>query len=135
MALTPRREKFAQSIAKGMTRSDAYRASYSAKNMKDATVVNNSYKLMQFNDILTRIEELRKPVFEAVRITLKSHLDDLQSLRNMAIKKEQYSAAISAEIARGKVSGLYKEAEEDEDAPPVESITITIKNANKRGSE
>jgi len=110
MALTPRREKFAQSIAKGMTRSDAYRASYSAKNMKDATVVNNSYKLMQFNDILTRIEELRKPVVEAVRITLKSHLDDLQSLRNMAIKKEQYSAAISAEIARGKVSGLYVES-------------------------
>jgi len=134
MALTPKQEKFAQSIVKGMTQADAYRSAYK-NNMKASTIQEAASRLMTASNILARIEYLRKPVIEAVRITLKSHLDDLQALRNMAIKKEQYSAAISAEIARGKVSGLYKEAEEDEDAPPVESITITIKNANKRGSE
>jgi len=134
MALTPKQEKFAQSIVKGMTQADAYRSAYK-NNMKASTIQEAASRLMTASNILARIEYLRKPVIEAVRITLKSHLDDLQALRNMATKKEQYSAAISAEIARGKVSGLYKEAEEDEDAPPVESITITIKNANKRGSE
>ena len=45
----------------------------------------------------------------AAQITLQSHLDDLKGLRNMATKASQYSPAISAEVARGKASGLYIE--------------------------
>jgi hypothetical protein len=56
--------------------------------------------------ITGRIEELRKPIIEAVGITLESHLKDLMTLRNLAVKNNQIHAAITAEIARGKASGV-----------------------------
>jgi hypothetical protein len=56
--------------------------------------------------ITGRIEELRKPIIEAVGITLESHLKDLMTLRNLAVKNNQINAAITAEIARGKAAGV-----------------------------
>lgn len=41
---------------------------------------------------------------------LKNHLAALTELRNLAIKKGLYGAALSAEIARGKVAGIYATA-------------------------
>lgn len=40
-------------------------------------------------------------------MTLQGHLDDLKRLRDAAAGAEQFSAAIKAEIARGKAAGLY----------------------------
>jgi hypothetical protein len=108
MALTPQQEKFAQSVASGMNQSDAYREAYSPKaTTKIETINNNAYKLMQNNEIVARVDELRKPIVKAAQLTLEAHLNDLKGLRNMATKAEQYSAAISAEVARGKAAGLY----------------------------
>ena len=60
MVLKDKREAFCQAIADGKTQSDAYRlAGYSVDKMKPETIQNNAYKLMQSNDILTRIQELR----------------------------------------------------------------------------
>jgi len=42
-------------------------------------------------------------------VTLEHHLEALRKLRNIAVIKKQFSAAISAEIARGKAAGLYVE--------------------------
>jgi hypothetical protein len=53
-----------------------------------------------------RVDELRKPIIEAVGITLESHLKDLMTLRNLAVKNNQINAAITAEIARGKAAGV-----------------------------
>lgn len=43
---------------------------------------------------------------------LNNHLAALAELRNLAIKKGQYGAAVSAEIARGKAAGFYTEKTE-----------------------
>lgn len=110
MSLTPQQEKFAQCVASGMNQSDAYREAYNAKpTTKIETINNNAYKLMQNNEIVARVDELRKPIIKAAQLTLEAHLNDLKGLRNMATKAEQYSAAISAEVARGKAAGLYTE--------------------------
>ena len=42
-------------------------------------------------------------------MTLELHLEDLQRLRNMAVKEKQYGPAVTAEIARGKASGVHVE--------------------------
>lgn len=107
MAITSQQEKFAQSVASGMTQSDAYRAAYKVKSTTKAESVNQQASVLMADlNIASRVEELRAPVVKAAQITLESHLNDLKGLRNMATKAEQYSAAISAEIARAKAAGL-----------------------------
>jgi len=105
-ALTPKREKFAQCVAAGMNQSDAYRAAFDAGRMKPNVVNVKASQLMADGNVRVRVDELRKPAAEAAQITLESHLADLKALRNMAAKAEQYSAAIAAEVARGKHAGV-----------------------------
>lgn len=107
--MTPKQEAFAQAVAEGMTQSDAYRKAYNAQGMKPVTVNKRASELMSDGDIAGRVSELRKPVAEKAQITLESHLRDLMMLRNLAVKEKQISAAISAEIARGKASGVHVE--------------------------
>jgi len=107
--LTPKQEAFAVSVASGKTQADAYRATYNAGNMKDTSIHVNASKLMADAKVAQRVVELRAPIAEKAQMTLESHLEDLQKLRNMAVKEKQYSAAITAEVNRGKASGLYVE--------------------------
>ncbi len=107
MALTPKQERFAQLVAEGKTQADAYRGAFNTKpTTKPETIQNSAYKLMTDPVISARVDELRKPIIEAVGITLESHLKDLMTLRNLAVKNNQISAAITAEIARGKAAGV-----------------------------
>jgi hypothetical protein len=75
--------------------------------MKSASISANAGKLVASTMIALRIANLRKPVVEAAQITLASHLERLQALSAAAEESSQFSAAISAEVARGKASGLY----------------------------
>jgi exosome complex RNA-binding protein Csl4 len=108
MSITPQQEKFAQAVASGMNQSDAYREAYKVKpTTKTESVNQNASRLMANVNIASRVDELRAPIVKAAQLTLEAHLNDLKGLRNMATKAEQYSAAISAEVARGKAAGLY----------------------------
>ena len=105
--LTPKQEIFAQSIVSGMNQSDAYRTAYKVgEKTKPISVNQAASKLMADPNIASRVDILRGPVVKKAQMTLEGHLDDLVRLRNMAAKEKQYGAAISAEIARGKASGV-----------------------------
>ena len=128
MALTPKQEAFAQAIVTGVNQSDAYRAAYKVRPGTKAESVNvAASKLMADAKVTQRVAELREPVAKKAQITLESHLDDLMRLRNMAAKEKQYSAAITAEVARGKASGVHVEKSAVEhtgkDGGPMESVT------------
>lgn len=113
MALTPKQEAFAQAIVTGMNQSDAYRAAYKVREgTKPETVNQAASRIMADSNVTARVEELREPVAKKAQITLESHLEDLQRLRNMAVKANQMSAAISAEVARGKAAGVHIEKSE-----------------------
>jgi DNA-binding transcriptional LysR family regulator len=110
MSLTPQREKFAQAVASGMNQSDAYREAFKVRVGTKLSSINvNASKLMSDTKVLQRVEELRAPIAKRAQITLESHLEDLQRLRNMAVKAEQFGAAITAEVARGKAAGIVVE--------------------------
>lgn len=107
MALTPKQEAFAQALVTGVSQSDAYRAAYKVgAKTKPETVNQAASRIMADSNVTARVAELREPVAKKAQITLESHLDDLMMLRNMAVKEKQIAAAISAEIARGKASGV-----------------------------
>lgn len=104
--MTPKREAFAAGVASGKSQADAYRAAFNAANMKAETIQQAASRLMADSKVSARVAELRKPVVEKAQITLESHLRDLMMLRNMAVKEKQMSAAITAEVARGKAAGV-----------------------------
>ena len=109
VALTSKQEAFCLAVVEGVPIGEAYaKAGYQPK-ASATTRKQAASRLMSSNEIATRISDLREPAAIKAGLTLEAHLGDLQRLRNMAVKKEQYSAAISAEIARGKASGLYVE--------------------------
>lgn len=125
MALTPKQEAFCLAYLETGNASEAYRRSYSAENMKAPTIAVKASELLANGKVAVRIDELRKPVVAAARMTLESHLADLKMLRDRALEAEQYSAAITAETNRGKAAGLYTEKHEltGPNGGPVETVT------------
>lgn len=119
--LTPKQELFAQSVASGMTQAEAYRTAFNASKMKAETVIQAASRLMTDSNITARVSALRKPIIEKAGITLKSHLRRLEELSIAAELAEQYSAAIAAEVARGKAAGVNIEKTE---VNQVSKITI-----------
>ena len=57
--------------------------------------------------VVKYIGELRAEVQEKYGITFERHLTELAKLRDSSAKKGAWSAAINAEVARGKAGGLY----------------------------
>ena len=110
MSLTSKQEAFAISVASGKTQADAYRDAYNVRpTTKPETTQSKASILMADGNIRARVEELKKPIIEAAGITLESHLSRLAHLGQKAEEAESYTAAISAEVARGKVAQLYTE--------------------------
>lgn len=121
--LTSKQEKFAQEVASGKSQSDAYRVAYNAFNMAAETICSKASILMTKGNIRARVDEIRAPAVEAAQVTLEAHLQDLLELREQAKKDMKWSAAIAAEIGRGKAAGLYaNKFNEDDD----KNITVEI---------
>ena len=57
--------------------------------------------------VVKYIGELRAEIQEKYGITFEKHIGELAKLREDARAKGAWSAAINAEIARGKAGGLY----------------------------
>ena len=107
MKLTPKQEAFAQAIVTGMNQSDAYRAAYKVRpGTKPESVNVSASQLMANPNVAQRVDKLREPVIKKAQMTLEGHLERLQTLSEAAEDEKQYSAAITAEVARGKASGV-----------------------------
>ncbi len=64
MSLTPKQEKFAQNVAKGMSLSDAYRASYDASKSNKQTVNQRAHEINGKSEITARIKQLKEQLSE-----------------------------------------------------------------------
>jgi hypothetical protein len=132
--LTPKQEKFAQEVASGKSQADAYRAAFNVRpNTKPETIVQSASKIMANPNVSTRVDELREVAAKKAVITLESHLEDLQKLRNMAVKDGKWSAAVAAEIARGKAAGVYVDKVEitGKDGGAIQHSTVTAEEIAK----
>jgi phage terminase small subunit len=109
--MTPKQEAFAQAVASGINQSDAYRQAYNAKG-KASGINVSACKLMANPNVAQRVAEIRAKGAERAAMTLEGHLEALAELRDRADAARQFSAAIAAEIARGKASGVHVEKSE-----------------------
>jgi phage terminase small subunit len=105
--LTQKQETFCLAYIETKNASEAYRRAYNAEKMKPSTIWRKAKELMDNGNVTARIEELRASVREAAQVSIEGHLNDLKTLRDEAQTQGQLSAAINAEIARGKAAGLY----------------------------
>ena len=103
--LTPKQEKFAQNVAKGMKKKDAAKqAGYSEKNAARAGTMLTSKSNPEVQD---RIHALQTKAASKAELTLGNHLVDLKEIRDGAMRNGAWSAAVTAEVARGKAADLY----------------------------
>ena len=86
---------------------EAYRMAFHAQEMPPAKVKLNAAELMNTAGITNKIKELQEEAAGEAKATLADHLNVLQELRDQAWKEGNLTAAVQAEIARGKASGLF----------------------------
>ena len=129
MNLTPKQEKFCLEYLKTGNASEAYRIAYPSQKAKPTTVNRSAKELLDNPKIQARLEELKKPAIKKAQMTLEDHLEDLRILRNRATKEGKLDAAIRAEIARGKHSGVAapeKVAPVNPDGTPCQPSVIPL---------
>ena len=59
--------------------------------------------------VVQHIGELRTEYQKKYDVTFERHIAELGKIRQEALKKGAWSAAVNAEVARGKAAGLYIE--------------------------
>lgn len=113
--LTDKQFTFVQGILEGKTASDAYRASYDCNDWLDSSIWCEASKLRSSTTVLQWLEAARQKSLGKHVVTLESHLDELDRLKQLAERDGVYGAAVKATELKGKVSGLYVERVRNED--------------------
>jgi len=111
--LTEMQKKFAEFIVFGgpegpMTQSEAAIAAGYAKDsarVEGSQLLNPRYSPL----VVQYVGTLREERIKKHQITYDTHLAELARLREAALKKSSFSAAVNAETNRGKAGGLYIE--------------------------
>ena len=109
--LTEMQMKFAYELVTNEGRKTKTECAIDAGYSKDAATVMAS-KLTNpktFPLVVKYIGELREEYQKKYEITFENHIAELAKLRNEARDKKAWSAAVNAEVARGKAAGLYVE--------------------------
>ena len=132
--LTERQIKFAELLVYNEGRLSpaeaAFQAGYKTRPRQAASELRNP-KISPL--VVKYIGELRAEVQEKYGISFEKHISELAQIRNQALEKGAWSAAVNAEVARGKAAGLYIEQKiirtgklEDLTAEELESRMKTI---------
>ena len=85
----------------------AIEAGYAKESARQAASKLQNPKLYPL--VVQYIGELREEWQKQYEVTFGNHIAELAKLRNEARDKKAWSAAVNAEVARGKAAGLYIE--------------------------
>ena len=85
----------------------AKEAGYAPDSARQAASVLQNPK--KYPLVVQYIGELRTELQKKYDVTFGSHITELAKLRDEAREKKAWSAAVNAEVARGKAAGLYIE--------------------------
>ena len=94
MALTPKKEKFAQCVADGMSQADAYRTAFDVSpTTKQETVYKRASELMSNGEVSGRVAELREQLSAKA---LWTRQDSVQALISVLSNPETQKDVIAA---------------------------------------
>jgi len=104
--INPKQKKFCREYVKGLTATEAAMKAGYTKDRKGAKTQGSV--LLNHNPVVRNyLIELEMSLAERDAVSLESHLSTLHDLREEAKDQGQISAAITAEVHRGKAGGLY----------------------------
>lgn len=104
----PEHELFAQEVAAGRTKTDAFlEIRPHAAEWKASAVHVKAAMLSAREDVKARITYLQQRAADASVFTLADHLARLNALSIAAQRQGEFSSAVTAEISRGKAAGFY----------------------------
>jgi len=109
--LTEMQQKFAHELVSNEGRKYAYQCAIDAGYEKDRARQTAS-ELMnpkKYPLVVKYIGEIREEYQKKYAVTFERHISELGKIRQDALAKGAWSAAVNAEVARGKAAGLYIE--------------------------
>ena len=109
--LTEMQMKFAHEIVTNEGRKNGYECAVAAGYAEDSARVRASelQNPKRFPLVVKYIGELREEYQRKYAVSFERHISELAKIRMEALKKGAWSAAVNAEVARGKAAGLYIE--------------------------
>ena len=109
--LTEMQQKFAELLVFNEGRKTPTECAIDAGYDKDSAHVRASElrNPNKYPGVVKYIGELREEIQKKYEITFEKHVAELAKLRDSSRDKGAWSAAINAEVARGKAAGLYVE--------------------------
>ena len=109
--LTEMQRKFAHEIVSNEGRKNGTECAISAGYAEDSAGVRAAelQNPKKFPLVVKYIGELREEYQKKYAVTFERHISELARIRIDALKKGAWSAAVNAEVARGKAAGLYVE--------------------------
>jgi phage terminase small subunit len=109
--LTEMQMKFAHELVTNEGRKTKTECAIDAGYSKDRATITASELTnpRKFPLVVKYIGELRDEFQKKYEVTYERHISELAKLREDSRKKGAWSAAINAEVARGKAAGLYVE--------------------------
>ena len=109
--LTEMQQKFAELLLFNEGRNTPTECAIEAGYDKDSAHVRASElrNPNKYPGVVKYIGELREEIQKKYEITFEKHVAELAKLRDSSRDKGAWSAAINAEVARGKAAGLYVE--------------------------
>ena len=111
--LTEMQKRFSEFVVFGgtdgpMTQAEAAIAAGYAKSsarVEGSQLLNPRYSPL----VVQHVGRLKEERLEKHKVTYDTHVAELARIKEMALKKNSFSAAVNAETNRGKVGGLYIE--------------------------
>jgi phage terminase small subunit len=109
--LTEMQQKFAELLVYNEGRKSPTECAIEAGYDKDSAHVRASElrNPNKYPGVVKYIGELREEIQKKYEVTFERHITELAKLREESRAKGAWSAAINAEVARGKAAGLYVE--------------------------
>ena len=109
--LTEMQMKFASELVTNEGRKTATECAIIAGYEKDSAVVRASelQNPKKYPLVVQYIGQLRTEYQKKYDVTFERHISELAKLRDNARESKAWSAAVNAEVARGKAAGLYVE--------------------------
>jgi phage terminase small subunit len=107
----PRREKFVQGLAEGLSGAESYRRAGYRGNGHSAEAAAST--LLKYVEVQTRLGEIRERAAKRNEVTVDT-LIDLEQARQAALASDppQTSAAVAATMGMAKLTGLLVERHE-----------------------
>ena len=109
--LTEMQQKFAHELVSNEGRKYGYQCAIDAGYAKDRAR-QTAWELQnpKMHPLVVKyIGELREEYQKKYAVTFERHISELGKIRQDALNKGAWSAAVNAEVARGKAAGLYIE--------------------------